>query len=150
MAGDVTLSRVMIVSEKCHFTATETRQLTELLSDLTRIQMKSAESIFQEQDFVDILEDRKFSRKDKGQRILQLLRKRCCPQLVRAEKIWTDGMRKWERPKDIWIPLTRAMESPRLEDALECSAARRAAGECWIAEHASELKNLLKQIHEIF
>ena len=140
----------MTVSEKCHFTATEKRQLTELLSDFSRLEKKDPENIFRRPEFSAVLEDRKLSRKDKGQKILRLLRGLCYPNLVRAEKVWTDGMRKWERPKDIWIPLTRAMESPRLEDALECSADRRAAGECWIAEHTSELKNLLKQIHEIF
>ncbi|GEM_PF-2981622 len=130
----------------CHFTVTEKRQLTELITDLARMEKKDVKSIFQKQEFAGILEDRKLSRKDKGQKILQLLRRLCYPNLVRAEKIWASEVEKLKRPKDIWIPLARAMELSRLEDALECSSSRRVEGERWITEHKSALNNLLAQI----
>jgi hypothetical protein len=133
----------------CHFTATEKRQLTEFVTDLARIEKKNAESIFRRREFSGILEDRTLSRKDTGQKVLQLLRRLRYPHLVRAEKIWADGMEKLARPKDIWIPLAKAMESSRLEDALECSAARRAEGERWIAKNKLKLEHVRKQIHEI-
>ncbi len=133
----------------CHFTATEKRQFDEWTADLARSKKTAGEKIFQGQEFSGILEDRTLSRKDKGQKVLQLLRRLRYPHLVRAEKIWADGMEKLNRPKDIWIPLAKATESPRLEDALECAAARRDEGERWIAKNKLKLEHLRKQIHEI-
>ncbi len=83
----------------CHFTVTEKRQLTELITDLARMEKKDVKSIFQKQEFAGILEDRKLSRKDKGQKILQLLRRLCYPNLVRAEKIWASEVKRWKRQK---------------------------------------------------
>ncbi len=140
---------MLILNDQCHFTATEKRQLDEWTADLARSKKTDGSNIFQEQEFAGILKDRKLSPKDKGGKILQLLRKLRYPNLVRAEEMWVGEIEKLKRPKDIWIPLAKAMESSQLEDALECSAARRAEGERWIAKNKLKLEHMLKQIHEI-
>ncbi|MBI4430865.1 MAG: hypothetical protein HY587_04035 [Candidatus Omnitrophica bacterium] len=136
------------IEDRCHFTVSESKQWAELLEDLSRREKRAPEEILRDVKFSAVLHDVGLSRKERGARLLLILKEACLPNLSRLEEIWKAGLERLGRPQDVWIPLPRALESVEIENALECSPGRKKAGLAWIAENKSALSALCRQISE--
>ena len=130
-----------------HLTVSEEKQMTELVFDVARRNRINWQAVIESKEVKGILEAANLNGSQKTRRILERLREFCFPNLYRCEGVWKTELERLGRPKDIWIPLTKALESPCLEDALECSGERRVEGLKWIKEHKDDLQSLINRIN---
>ena len=130
-----------------HLTASEEKQMTELVFDVARRKRISWQVVLESKEIKGVLEAPNLNGAQKTCRILERLREICFPYLFRCEVMWKSELERLGRPKDIWIPLTKALESACLEEALECRSDRRAEGIKWIRNHRDDLNSLIDRIN---
>lgn len=141
MPSSLNLNRTVL-----HLTASEERQMSELVSDVARTSGSNWRAVLEKKEIHVILEAQNLSGGEKTRRILEILRAICFPHLSRCEAEWKVELDRLGRPKDIWIPLTKALELSCLDEALESSRERRAAGLKWIEDHKEDLRSFLNRI----
>jgi ParB-like chromosome segregation protein Spo0J len=94
-------------------------QLIDYTIDICEKEKKRAEALFGEEAFLFILEDRRANRPQKAKQLLELLRARRYPLLIRAEKLFLRKVACLRLPKGVSIKHPPYFEDPhyRLEIA---------------------------------
>lgn len=130
---------------RCCFTKSELLQLIECLDDIRRRERTTLDRILSDPELDTILRNAETPKK-KSEKVMRFFLNRRHPQTSCMEVVWKDGLDSLGRPAWLWIPLARALECSRLEDAVECPPQQRKEADVWIREKKEELKRLITRL----